>query len=167
MIVIADTSPLNYLILIDKIDLLRVLYGEITIPEAVFTELQAPKTPDKVKKWIIRHPDWLRVQKITGVLDEQLRELHLGEAEAITLAEELNAGIIIDEKEGRKIALERGLTVTGLLGVLRDASFRDLINLAATLADLEKTAFRVSPELIQKLIELERQRKAADEQPGR
>lgn len=167
MIVIADTSPLNYLILIGKIDLLRALYGEITIPEAVFTELQAAKTPNKVKKWMARHLDWVRIQKISSVLDEQLRELHLGEAEAIALAEALNAaGIIIDEKEGRKIAFERGLTVTGLLGVLRDASSRDLINLSATLADLEKTAFLASPELIQKLIEQERQRKASMKQSG-
>lgn len=164
MIVIADTSPLNYLILIDKVDLLRTLYGKIIIPEAVFTELQATRTPDKVKDWIVQHPDWLGIQKITNVLDEQLRELHLGEAEAIILAEELNAaGIIIDEKEGRKIALERGLIVTGLLGVLRDASSRSLINLEETLEDLEKTAFRVSPKLVQELVEQERLKKANKE----
>ncbi len=164
MIVIADTSPLNYLILIDKVNLLHILYGEITIPEAVFTELQATKTPDKVKEWIVQRPKWLRIQKVTNVLDEQLQGLHLGEAEAIALAEELNAaGIIIDEKEGRKIALERGLTVTGLLGVLRDASSRDLINLKEALDNLEKTAFRVSPTLVQELIEQERQRKANTE----
>jgi predicted nucleic acid-binding protein len=93
MIVIAVTSPLNYLILIDKVNLLRTLYGEIIIAEAVFTELQAAKTPDKVKEWIVRHPNWLRIQKTTNVLDEQLRELHLGEAEAIALAEELNAAL--------------------------------------------------------------------------
>jgi predicted nucleic acid-binding protein len=159
MIVIADTSPLNYLILIDKINLLHILYEEITIPEAVFTELQATKTPEKVKGWITHRPKWLCIQKITSVLDKQLCELHLGEAEAIALAEELNAaGIIIDEKEGRKIAIERGLTVTGLLGVLRDASSRNLINLEATLNDLEKTAFRVSPILVRELIEQERKR---------
>lgn len=164
MIIIADTSPLNYLILIDKVNLLHILYGEITIPEAVFAELQATKTPDKVKEWIAQRPKWLHIQKVTTVLDEQLRGLHLGEAEAIALAEELNAaGIIIDEKEGRKIALERGLTVTGLLGVLRDASSRDLINLKEALNKLEKTAFRVSPTLVQELIEQQRQRKANTE----
>lgn len=164
MIVIADTSPLNYLILIDKVDLLSTLYGKIIIPEAVFAELQTARTPEKVKRWIARHPSWLRIQKITNVLDEQLRELHLGEAEAIVLAEELNAaGIIIDEKEGRKIALERGLIVTGLLGVLRDASSRNLINLEETLDDLGKTAFRVSPKLVQELVEQERFKKANKE----
>jgi predicted nucleic acid-binding protein len=122
------------------------------------------KTPDKVKQWIIRHPDWVHIQKITDVLDEQLRELHRGEAEAIALAEELNAaGIIIDEKEGRRIAVERGLIVTGLLGVLRDASSRNLINLKESLEDLEKTAFRVSPKLVRELIEQEQQRKTNTE----
>jgi predicted nucleic acid-binding protein len=53
MIIIADTSPLCYLILIDCIDILPKLYSQVIITEEVYQELQAPKTPEKVKQWIL------------------------------------------------------------------------------------------------------------------
>jgi len=40
MIVVADTSPVNYLVLIDEIDLLPIIFGKVLIPEAVMEELQ-------------------------------------------------------------------------------------------------------------------------------
>ncbi len=52
MIVVADTAPLNYLILIEQVDLLRVLYGEVFIPEAVWHELSAPAAPASVAQWV-------------------------------------------------------------------------------------------------------------------
>ena len=57
MIVVADTSPLNYLVLIDEVDLLPALFGEVLIPQAVFQELKHPKTPAKVQQWIIGSRD--------------------------------------------------------------------------------------------------------------
>lgn len=55
MIVIADTSPLNYLVLIGEAEMLRRLYGRVVIPEAVLRELQNRKAPAKVADWIA-HP---------------------------------------------------------------------------------------------------------------
>lgn len=52
MIVVADTSPLNYLLLIDEIDLLPVIFGQVLLPRAVFDELQHPKTSPIVRRWI-------------------------------------------------------------------------------------------------------------------
>jgi predicted nucleic acid-binding protein len=63
MIVISDTSPLNYLILIECIDVLPELYGRVVIPEGVLAELQRESTPQVVKKWIAAHPDWLEMQE--------------------------------------------------------------------------------------------------------
>lgn len=56
MIVVADTSPLNYLVLIDEIDLLPALFGRVLLPQAAFHELQHAKTPPKVQQWIVHLP---------------------------------------------------------------------------------------------------------------
>lgn len=61
MIVIADTSPINYLVLIDQINVLPKIYGEILIPQAVFDELLDSASPQKVREWLSTHPDWLRI----------------------------------------------------------------------------------------------------------
>ncbi len=59
MIVIADTTPLHYLVLLNRAEILHELYGRVTVPEAVFRELQAASTPAIVKQWIANRPDWL------------------------------------------------------------------------------------------------------------
>ncbi len=56
MIVVADTSPLNYLLLIDEIDLLPAIFGRVLLPQAVFQELQHPKTSPKVRQWLTHLP---------------------------------------------------------------------------------------------------------------
>lgn len=60
MIVVADTSPLNYLVLIDAVDLLPDLFGTVLIPEAAFKELKHPQTPAKVRDWILSPPIMVR-----------------------------------------------------------------------------------------------------------
>jgi hypothetical protein len=85
------------------------------------------------------HPAWLEVQAVRTPLNAELLQLHKGEAEAIAFAQELNATVlIIDEKEGREIAVRRGIPITGLLGVLRDAAARNLVDFPSALADLHK-----------------------------
>jgi len=60
MIVISDTSPINYLILTDAIDILEELFKRIIVPEAVYIELQHAKTPQPVKDWIANAPSWFK-----------------------------------------------------------------------------------------------------------
>lgn len=60
MIVISDTSPLNYLILIECIDVLPALYGHVVIPKGVLAELQRDSTPQVVKEWIAAPPKLVR-----------------------------------------------------------------------------------------------------------
>jgi len=86
--------------------------------------------------------------------------LGIGERQAICLAQELGAAaIIIDEEQGRQEARRRGLTVIGLLGVLRDAAERDLVQLQPALSRLQKTNFRVSDKLIESLLLREAERR--------
>jgi predicted nucleic acid-binding protein len=56
MIVIADTSPLNYLVLIEEVEILSRLFGIVIIPPAVFEELSDPETPTAVRDWIAKRP---------------------------------------------------------------------------------------------------------------
>ncbi|NER93123.1 MAG: DUF3368 domain-containing protein [Symploca sp. SIO1B1] len=154
MKVVADTSPLCYLVLIDLIDLLPNLYDKIIIPRAVFNELSAPQAPDLVQLWIANPPDWLETQIVENQLDVELSQLDLGEQEAITLAESIGADLIIlDDKAGRKIALHRGLRIIGLLGILGVAGQRGLVNLSVAIERLQQTNFRVSPSLLESFLE--------------
>jgi predicted nucleic acid-binding protein len=68
MVVIADTSPLNYLVLIGHADVLPSLYGEVVIPGAVLEELLHPNTPPLVASWIASRPSWLAVEQNAGPL---------------------------------------------------------------------------------------------------
>jgi predicted nucleic acid-binding protein len=62
MTIISDTTPLRYLIEIEKAYILESLFNRIIPPQAVFNNLQRPKTPRPVKEWIVNHPAWLEVQ---------------------------------------------------------------------------------------------------------
>ena len=154
MIVVADTSVLCYLVLIEQIELLPYLFGQIAILIAVFEELRAEKAPAQLQEWMTRLPKWLKIYSVTSTADITLERLHSGEQEAILLAEELKADLIVlDEKAARQIARERGLNLTGLLGILELAATRRLINLPAVLERLEQTTFRASPRLLRLILE--------------
>jgi predicted nucleic acid-binding protein len=75
MIVVADTSPLNYLIQIEEVDLLPLLFGTVLIPQAVFNELRHPLTPHKVQEWSKKLPLWIEVHRVQTVNDPLLIEL--------------------------------------------------------------------------------------------
>lgn len=153
MIIIADTSPVNYLILIGEIDVLPKLYESIIIPEAVRRELLAEPAPSLVREWALSPPAWLEIRQLTGPADGELSEtLDAGESEAIQLATHLSAEILlIDELVGRRIAMERGIRVLGTIGVLIAAKRRNLIDADMAVAKLLKTNFHVSGKLIELL----------------
>ncbi len=119
MIVVSDTSPLCYLLLIDLVDLMPSLFSRVIIPRTVYNELLAPSAPEVIRSWILHPPTWLEVQSVTSQIDAGLNQLDVGEREAIALAQQLGADLIVlDDKAARQIATERQLTVIGLLGVL-------------------------------------------------
>ena len=151
MIVIADTSPLNYLVLIGEAEILQRLYGRVIIPEAVWRELQHPETPAAVAEWVAHHPRWLEVQQTTSPPDAGLRLLAAGEREAIILAQEHRAEalLLMDEGKGRREAKRRNLRITGTLGVLNDAASRSWVDLPSAFERLRQTTFRASPSLLQ------------------
>jgi len=153
MIVVSDTTPLNYLVLIEQVDVLRQLYGRVIIPPAVFDELQRDRTPTAVRDWIANRPAWLEVHPVSVPPEAALEALDAGEREAIALAEQLGADLLLmDDRDGRREAVRRNLRITGTLGVLNEAAERGLIDLATTIERLQQTSFRASPELLQSLL---------------
>jgi predicted nucleic acid-binding protein len=151
--VVSDTSPLNYLILIEQINLLPQLYSRVLIPGSVHEELNAPETPDLVRTWRARLPDWFEVSSDVVGADPDLSHLHAGERDAISLALHVKAdAVIIDERRGREEAEKRGLRVIGTLGVLAAAHERGLVDLTAAIDLLRQTTFHVSPKLLASIL---------------
>ena len=148
MIVVADTSPLNYLVLIDEIDLLPAIFGQVLLPQAVFQELGHPKTSPRVRQWVADLPAWLEVRTVVSVPDAALLKLDFVEREAIQLALELGVRtVLIDEADGRQQAERFHLEVRGTLGILERAARLGKINFREALSKLEQTTFRLSPVL--------------------
>ena len=147
MSVVSDTSPLNYIVLIDLQHILPELFERILIPAAVREELQSAGAPEPIARFMGAAPAWLETRHVS-VSDPRLQHLDRGEREVITLAASLPAGsVLIDERKGRLVARERGLAVSGTLGVLDLAARRGLVNFSDALLRLESTTFRASPRL--------------------
>jgi predicted nucleic acid-binding protein len=157
MIVVSDTSPLNYLVLIQHADVLPRLFGRVLAPPAVVDELRHPGTPAVVRAWAAALPAWLELRAPLSI-DPDLR-LGPGEAEAISLARELRAdAVLIDERKGLIVARQFGLFVTGTLGVLEIAAEKGLIALPRAIAALRETSFRVSGDLLDAMLQRDRNR---------
>ena len=140
MIVVSDTSAVTALIHVGRQALLQDLYKIVLIPEAVHRELTRS------------HPILPGFLEVRTVADEAkvarlATNLDLGEAEAIVLALESNADLLlIDEKLGRLAARREGLAITGLMGVLVAAKRKNLISSVRELVGQIETeaGFRVS-----------------------
>jgi predicted nucleic acid-binding protein len=150
MIVVADSGPLHYLILLEQVDLLRRFYGQVVVPEAVASELSNAAAPGVVSEWIAAPPSWLEVRPVAPeVLAAITDDLDLGERAAIALAEAMRADLLlIDEAAGRAEAKRRHLRVTGTLGVLRSGAERGLMNVPDLLARLKTTSFYLDEALV-------------------
>lgn len=160
MIVVADTSPLNYLVRLAKDEILHELYDRVIVPTAVLTELKHPDAPGAVSVWASNPPRWVNIVQ-PKIIDATLAdELGAGEREAISVALELKADLLlIDEKIGRRAAEERHLQVAGTLAVLLRAGLSGLLDFPAALRDIQKMGFRVSREIETTMLSIYRQRK--------
>ena len=143
IVVVSDTSAISALLQIGEIEILRQLYGQIQIPEAVETELKRSHN-------LI--PAFIRTVSVptSPALSKRLRLLDVGEAHAITLAEQIRADLLlIDEKKGRVVAADAGLQYMGLAGALIEAKRRKIISSLKELLTriTEHAGFRLSPDV--------------------
>jgi predicted nucleic acid-binding protein len=161
-LVIADTGPLNYLILIGHIDLLPVLFEKVVLPATVESELASGKAPFLVRHWVGNLPAWLEVREapLSQAEDASLKGIDAGERAAIQLAVSLNADLLLmDDRKGVNAAQRKGLRVTGTLGILDLAAQRGLADFAQAVEQLRQTNFRVSQTLLDALLERHREKK--------
>jgi predicted nucleic acid-binding protein len=163
VIVLSDTSPINYLVLIGHIETLPALFGQVVIPTAVLVELTHPGTPEAVHQWILQPPPWLLIRAPSHA-ERQIR-LGPGEADAISLAVELHADLLLmDDRRGRREAEARGLSVAGTLNVLEAAAKRGLLDLPTSITKLRQTNFHVAERVIQRALKADADRK--NSKPG-
>jgi len=159
MLVVSNTSPILNLAIVGQLDRLRQQFGQIQIPPVVLDELKiAEDRPGSQPIQAAITAGWIQVQPVSNhSLVQLLRQtLDGGEAEAISLALELQSDwILLDERDGRKVAKSLGLQVTGVLGVLlRAKESGDLPSLQPVIADLtENAGFRIAPELLARVLQ--------------
>jgi predicted nucleic acid-binding protein len=152
MIVVADTSPINYLIQIDQINILATLFGRVFLPRAVAEELSDLGASKIVREWIANPPHWIEIDDIVNA-DSSLNYLGRGERDGIALATYLRADLIlIDEQLARREAENRHFAVKGTLGVLLQAKNLELIDFSSAIQHLQSTSFYVTPALIARLL---------------
>ena len=157
--IVADTTPLNYLVLIDAIDILPRLYGSVLIPPSVLSELSDPLAPSQVRAWAMKSHGWMRVVPLLAPADSSLSHLDAGEQDAIALAAEQQAGLLLmDERDGVIAARARNLKVIGTLSVLDIAAGRGWVDLPTIFSRLRQTTFRSPHRLMATMLEQDAQR---------
>lgn len=158
MVVISDTSPISNLLRVSKLHLLTEIYGEVVIPSIVWSELAVlQRQGHDISQ--LSNATWLEVRSPSpsDFLAKLKMELDPGEAEAIALAKEISADLlIIDEKAGRDVAHREGIAIIGILGILLEAKHRGLIDsVKSVIEDLRQVArFRISPVLFEEVLRL-------------
>lgn len=149
MFVVSNASPLILLARMERFELLLQMFDRIVIPEAVYAEVVtnspgrpgAVETQKAVNDWIEVHP----IQQM-DLARSLLTKLGWGESEAITLALENNADLVLlDDRKARIAAEFMGLQVRGTVGLLIQAYRRGMIeNLEQALDELKKAGVRIS-----------------------
>ncbi len=148
MIVVGDTGPLNYLLLIGEVDVLTSLFSRVVTPQAVAAELASARAPEVVRRWVENSPGWLDIHPDPAD-DGTLSTLDSGERSAIALALLIQAThILMDDLDGRIEAERRNLKVTGTLGILVEGHRRGLLDFDNALARLSGTSFYLSPRIV-------------------
>ena len=147
--IISDSTTLIILFDLERMELLSNLFPKIIIPFAVYEEISVKKSIDL--------PVFISVQEVmpSEKLETLKKLLDLGESEAIALALELKSKLIIDEKKGRKIAMNQGLEIIGLLGIVYlniKKGFISKEEAESFLGDALIHGYRISEKLIEEML---------------
>lgn len=149
MIVVSDTSPITNLVGVRRLEILRLLFGEVVIPATVRAELLAGPAEGAA---ILEAAAWIRVEVLRDreLATRLAAEVDAGEAEAIALAVQLRADVLlVDERRGRSAAKRHGVKPMGLVGVLLDAKRAEIIDAVRPILDelIESTGFYLDQAL--------------------
>ncbi len=153
--IISNTTPILSLLKINKLDLLKELYKKVTVPNAVFQEIENGKEKQYYQDLSLL--PWIEIAEIKNPESRAyFTDLDSGEAEVLILAKEQHADLVImDEIMGRKFAKQLELNLTGTIGILLKAKEKGLINsVSELLAELTKKGTWLNPKLISSIRKL-------------
>jgi len=158
-LVVADAGPLIGIARTGHLFLLKNLYNSISIPSRVFEELKVSShKPGTMALSEAINAGWIKIVELNKSSDSSIFRLLIdaGEAEAIQLALEKNARLlIIDDRKGRKIAKSRGIKVIGTGGILILAKRAGILDrVSPVLNELSDAGYRLSPDLFKRIMEL-------------
>jgi predicted nucleic acid-binding protein len=152
--IVSNSTPLIALSKIGKFELLREYFGVVYIPKEVYDEV-VTRGKNLFGAVEVKDAEWIKVEEVRNkIAVDSLRDyIDLGEAEAIILAKERNAKLLlIDDSDGRQIAERLGLKITGTIGILLLAATNKKIELKKTIDDLMACGFRLGKEEYGKLL---------------
>lgn len=156
MIVVSNTTPLIGLASIGRLELLRTLFGEVYIPQAVHDETVTHGRDEGVAKQTVASAEWIHVLKVQDRLavDVLLDEMDLGEVETIILAMEIKAEwVLMDERKGRRKLSQLNIPKIGTLGILLRSKELSLIPvLKPEIEKLQRSGFGIAPTLVDDLL---------------
>jgi len=155
--VVSDSSPIINLAAVNQLHLLQRLYSKVAVPQAVFEEV-GRTFPAAFGSGPVEGAAWLQRRTVANraLVRALLSQLDLGEAEAIALAVEIGADLLlIDERRGRQIASRLGLHTLGLLGAVIEAKRNGTLERVKPVLDdlIAKAGFWVGEELYSRVLQ--------------
>jgi predicted nucleic acid-binding protein len=155
MIVVSDASVLILLSKVGQLALLQALYDRVLLPQQVYDDVVV-KGSGRPGAAEVQAALWLEIWQVANLtlVRELEREIDPGEAEAIALALESHADLLlIDERRGRTVAARYGLNITGVAGILLDAKDSKLLpSVQPTLNLLTGAGYRISDQLYRQIL---------------
>jgi predicted nucleic acid-binding protein len=156
--IVSNTTPIVCFLKLGRLDILKNIFNEIIIPQAVYEEVTAK--PDEAEaisaltEYGLFKTRPVENKFAVSLLQKQIG-LDLGESESIVLAQELKAELLLmDERKGRRVAVENGISISGTLGVLIKAKQMNLVKeIRPLLNELITKDIRIGNNLLKKVLE--------------
>lgn len=158
-LIVADTGPVNYLIQIGCVDVLPMLVTAVVLPESVVHELQSDGAPEAVREWADNLPEWIEARKPATMIPAQ-PELSQADRAAVSIAMELHALLLMDDRRARRAASEHAVKTIGTLGILEVAAAKGFISLPPVLGRLQATSMFISEELVAQALQRDAERRS-------
>ncbi len=156
MIIVSNSSPLINLAWVGKLGILQQLYTQIIIPQSVWNEIvvEGKGQPGSEE---VKNSQWIQIQSASNhdLIQSLRQELDFGEAEAIALAIEKQAELLLmDERIGRETAIYFGIRAIGVIGILVEAKHKGLISEIRPILDLLQSVagFYIKPALYNRIV---------------